>query len=87
MAVTRQLLSKHAPAATNTHVTEAMLEAVFSVQSMPRLYNEDQRKIQCVTNSSQIPLLIEEQTTFQNMQKSWKEKIMVMATDRTKNQD
>jgi hypothetical protein len=47
MAVARQRLSKHAPVATNTHVTiEELLEADFSMQSMQRLYNEGQRKIQ-----------------------------------------
>jgi hypothetical protein len=29
-------------AATDMHATEEVLEEVFSVRSMPRLYNEDQ---------------------------------------------
>jgi hypothetical protein len=43
-AVARQWLSRrHVMAATDTHVTiEELLEAVFSVRSVPRLYNEDQ---------------------------------------------
>jgi hypothetical protein len=39
----RQWHSKHISAATIEHATiEELLEVVFSVQSMPRLYSEDQ---------------------------------------------
>jgi hypothetical protein len=37
------LSSRHVMVATDTHATiEELLEAVFSVRSLPRLYNEDQ---------------------------------------------
>jgi hypothetical protein len=43
-SITRQRLSKHVPAATNTQATiEELLEAMFSVGSAPRLYNEKPR--------------------------------------------
>jgi hypothetical protein len=39
-AIARQQLGKHTPGATDIHVTrEEILEVVFSVQSMLRLYN------------------------------------------------
>jgi hypothetical protein len=43
MQVARQWLSsRHVIAATDTHAAiEELLEAVFSVPSVPRLYNED----------------------------------------------
>jgi hypothetical protein len=46
-AVARQWLSsRHMMAATDTHATiEELLEAVFSVRSLPNLYNEDQLSV------------------------------------------
>jgi hypothetical protein len=42
-AIARQWLSKHVPAATDIYATtEKLLEAVFSMQCVPRLYNEHQ---------------------------------------------
>jgi hypothetical protein len=42
MPVPRQWLrSRHVIAATDTHATIELWEAVFSVRSVPRLYNED----------------------------------------------
>jgi hypothetical protein len=42
MAVARQWHSKHFSVAPNTHTTvKELLDMVFSVQSMLRLYNED----------------------------------------------
>jgi hypothetical protein len=39
ISTARQQLSKHVPAATDTYtITEVLLEAVFSMQSVPRLY-------------------------------------------------
>jgi hypothetical protein len=36
---------KHVSAATNQHATkEELLEAVFSIRSVPRIYSEDQRE-------------------------------------------
>jgi hypothetical protein len=44
MAVARQWHGKQVSMATNTPTTiEEWWEGVFSVQSMPRLYNEDQQ--------------------------------------------
>jgi hypothetical protein len=44
VTVARQQRSKHAPTATDMHATiEELLEGVFSVQSILRLYNKDQR--------------------------------------------
>jgi hypothetical protein len=44
-AIARQRRGKHVSAATNQHATiEGVLEAVFSVWSVPRLYSEDQRE-------------------------------------------
>jgi hypothetical protein len=42
-SIARQWLGKHIPAATNMHTTEELLEALFSMLSMSRLYNEDQQ--------------------------------------------
>jgi hypothetical protein len=42
MIIARQWFGKHVPVAMNIHTTE-LLEVVFSMQSMPRLYNEDQQ--------------------------------------------
>jgi hypothetical protein len=43
-AIARELLGKHASTVTDTHATiEELLEAMFSVCSAPRLYNEDPR--------------------------------------------
>jgi hypothetical protein len=43
MAVAREWLGKHASAATDMHATiEELLEAVFSMRSMQRLYKESQ---------------------------------------------
>jgi hypothetical protein len=42
-AVAMELQRKHVSAVTNTHATiEGLLEAVFIVQSAPRLYNKEQ---------------------------------------------
>jgi hypothetical protein len=42
-AVARHWRGKHVSAATNQHATiEELLEAVFSVQSVPGLYSKDQ---------------------------------------------
>jgi hypothetical protein len=44
MSTTTQRLGKHTPVAKNTHTTtEEPLESVFSMQSVPRLYNKDQQ--------------------------------------------
>jgi hypothetical protein len=44
MSIARQNLSKHVSMATNTHaIIEELLKAVFSMQSMPIPYNEDQQ--------------------------------------------
>jgi hypothetical protein len=41
MAVARERLGKHVPAATGTHATiEELLETAFSMQSVPRLYKD-----------------------------------------------
>jgi hypothetical protein len=41
-AISRQWPSKHAPVATDIHATmEELQEVVFSVWSMPKLYNKD----------------------------------------------
>lgn len=41
-AISRQWPSKHAPVTTDTHATmEELEEVVFSVWSMPKLYNKD----------------------------------------------
>jgi hypothetical protein len=40
--ISRQLIDKHVPMATNTHATiQLLLEAVFSTHSMQRCYKED----------------------------------------------
>jgi hypothetical protein len=42
VAVYRQRISKHVPAATNTHATiELLLETMFSTQSVQRGHKED----------------------------------------------
>jgi hypothetical protein len=47
VTVARQQLSKCISAAMNQHATiEELLEVVFSMQSLPRLYNEDQQQLQ-----------------------------------------
>jgi hypothetical protein len=47
----RQRLSKHVPAATNTQATtEELLETVFSVGFTPRLYNNDPRPAEVMTD-------------------------------------
>jgi hypothetical protein len=43
MAMARQKLAKHTPVAKDMHTTIELLEAVISVQSMLKLYNEDKR--------------------------------------------
>jgi hypothetical protein len=44
-AIARQWRCKHVSAATNQHATvEELLEALFSVRSVPTLYSEDQRE-------------------------------------------
>jgi hypothetical protein len=44
-AISRQWNDEHVSAAKNQHATIAeLLEAVFSMQSLPRLYGEDQRE-------------------------------------------
>jgi hypothetical protein len=41
--IVRQRLGKHVSAVTNNHaITEELLEAVFSMQSLPRLYKKNQ---------------------------------------------
>lgn len=42
MITARQWFGKHVPVALNIHTTEKLLEVVFSMQSIPRLYNKDQ---------------------------------------------
>jgi hypothetical protein len=45
VAIAKQQLGKHAPVGTDMHATiKEPLEAMFSVQSMPRLYSKDKRK-------------------------------------------
>jgi hypothetical protein len=43
LAIVRQQLGKHTPIATDMHATTELLEAVFSLWSVPRLYNEGQQ--------------------------------------------
>jgi hypothetical protein len=51
----RQRLGKHVPAATNTKAKiEELLETVFSVGSVPRLYNEDPRPAEIIIGSLEI---------------------------------
>jgi hypothetical protein len=46
MAIARQWLSTHAHMATDMHATmEELLDTVFSMQSVPRLYNKDETKM------------------------------------------
>jgi hypothetical protein len=46
VAAAKQWLGKHAPTATNSHATtEELLEMMFSMQSVSRLYNKDHRKV------------------------------------------
>jgi hypothetical protein len=43
VAIAKQWHGKHVSTAVNQHATiEELLEAVFSMQSVPRLYSEDQ---------------------------------------------
>jgi hypothetical protein len=45
-AIARQRRCKHISAANIQHaIVDELLEAVFSVRSVPRLYSEDQREI------------------------------------------
>jgi hypothetical protein len=37
---TRKQPDKHVPIATDTHTIEGLLEAMFSVRSIPKLYNK-----------------------------------------------
>jgi hypothetical protein len=39
-ADTRQWCAKHASEAKNQHANEVLLQAVFSIRSAPKLYNE-----------------------------------------------
>jgi hypothetical protein len=41
--IASQRHGKHDSAVTNDHATEELLEAVFSMRSVPRSYNENQR--------------------------------------------
>jgi hypothetical protein len=43
MAVARQRLGKHVSAAVDTHATIEVLETVFSMRSVPKLYSESHR--------------------------------------------
>jgi hypothetical protein len=44
-------------AATDTHgITEKLLEAVLSVLSVPRLYNEGQPRVEAGSNTSTVTL-------------------------------
>jgi hypothetical protein len=54
-AIAMHQLSKHAPTTTDTHATvEGLLEVVFSMQSMLRIYNEDQwDQLVCELHDSQ----------------------------------
>jgi hypothetical protein len=45
-AITRKGLGKHVPVTTDTHATIELLEAVFSMQSVSRIYKEGQRGVQ-----------------------------------------
>jgi hypothetical protein len=45
MSVARQHFSKHIPVAMNIHTMEKLLEAVFSMQSVPKLYGEEQQDL------------------------------------------
>jgi hypothetical protein len=42
-ASARQRLNKHAPAAMHMHATIELLEVVFSMKAVPKLYNKDQQ--------------------------------------------
>jgi hypothetical protein len=46
-SIARKQFRKHVPAATNTQATiEELVEMVFSVGSVPRLYNEEPRPVE-----------------------------------------
>jgi hypothetical protein len=50
-----RLSSRHVLAATDKQATtEELLEAVFTVQSMPRLYNEDQLPLRVESNRESL---------------------------------
>jgi hypothetical protein len=42
-SITKQRHGKHVSAVTNNNTTEKLLEAVFSMRSVPRLYDEQTR--------------------------------------------
>jgi hypothetical protein len=81
-AIARQRLGKHALAAMDTHATmDELLEAVFIMRSMPRLYKEGSELVsgwmsesqQSVpsrggggTSGNQTPPRVEEEAPFQN---------------------
>jgi ubiquinone biosynthesis protein Coq4 len=59
MAVTREWISKHASAATDTHtMIEELLEAMFSMQSLQKLYKAmfSMQSMQKVYKESQFEL-------------------------------
>jgi hypothetical protein len=45
MSTARQWLGKHAPMAADAHTTIELLEAVFSMWSVLRLYDKEQRGV------------------------------------------
>jgi hypothetical protein len=51
---TMQQLSKHAPTVTGTHTTEELLEAMSSVQSVTRLYSNDEQDKLLMSQKSMI---------------------------------
>jgi hypothetical protein len=56
-AIARQRHGKHISTAMNKHETiEELLEAVFSMQSAPRLYNEDQWDCRSATMEPRVPV-------------------------------
>jgi hypothetical protein len=57
-AIARQRRGKHVYAATNQQATiEDLLEAAFSMRSMPRLYSEDQREKSVGSRSRRLAVL------------------------------
>jgi hypothetical protein len=53
-ATARQQISKHAPTATDMHATlEELLDEVFSILSIMRLYSEDHRE-KLVSHESEV---------------------------------
>jgi hypothetical protein len=59
MADARQHHSKHASAVMNTHATiKQLLEVVFSVPSVPKLYNENQWDLACTIVNCRVFRLV-----------------------------